>query len=563
MANSWWKESVVYQIYPKSFQDSNNDGIGDIKGIISRLDYIKKLGTDVIWICPVYKSPMDDGGYDISDYFQIDEMFGTNEDLDELLEKAKQLDIKVLMDLVVNHTSDEHVWFQEALHNPASKYRDYYIFKEGIDGNPPNNWRSYFGGSAWEPVPNEENMFYLHAFTKKQPDLNWENEEVREEIYAMINYWLDKGLGGFRIDAILNIKKRLEYGIFESDGEDGLAFIGHWILNQPGIEVWLKEMRERTFKPHNSMTVAEADVPNERLDEYIGEDGYYSMVFDFSYTDIDVPETGEWFKDSQWTWTDMRTNIFTNQLVTQDKGWGALYLENHDQPRSINKYIPEEWINDYSKKMLATLFMLLRGTPFIYQGQELGMTNIEMASLEDFDDVATHSQYKRALEYGLAPEQALKAVNKRSRDNSRTPMQWNTQKNAGFSTSDNVWLKVNPNYPELNAEAQLTNQQSVFNYYRQLIELRKNSVYNDVLIYGQFLPVKDKNEHILLYERQLEDKIVLVILNVTATEQEYYVDEQYQQVLINNYEDILLDQSRKLRLRPFESIVLANYGGQL
>jgi oligo-1,6-glucosidase/alpha-glucosidase len=563
MANSWWKESVVYQIYPKSFQDSNNDGIGDIKGIISRLDYIKKLGTDVIWICPVYKSPMDDGGYDISDYFQIDELFGTNEDLDELLEKAKQLDIKVLMDLVVNHTSDEHVWFQEALHNPASKYRDYYIFKEGIDGNPPNNWRSYFGGSAWEPVPNEKNMFYLHAFTKKQPDLNWENEEVREEIYTMINYWLDKGLGGFRIDAILNIKKRLEYGIFESDGEDGLAFIGHWILNQPGIEVWLKEMRERTFKPHNSMTVAEADVPNERLDEYIGEDGYYSMVFDFSYTDIDVPETGEWFKDSQWTWTDMRTNIFTNQLVTQDKGWGALYLENHDQPRSINKYIPEEWINDYSKKMLATLFMLLRGTPFIYQGQELGMTNIEMASLEDFDDVATHSQYKRALEYGLAPEQALKAVNKRSRDNSRTPMQWNTQKNAGFSTSDNVWLKVNPNYPELNAEAQLTNQQSVFNYYRQLIELRKNSVYNDVLIYGQFLPVKDKNEHILLYERQLEDKIVLVILNVTATEQEYYVDEQYQQVLINNYEDILLDQSRKLRLRPFESIVLANYGGQL
>jgi glycosidase len=552
MANSWWKESVVYQIYPKSFQDSNNDGIGD-----------KKLGTDVIWICPVYKSPMDDGGYDISDYFQIDELFGTNEDLDELLEKAKQLDIKVLMDLVVNHTSDEHVWFQEALHNPASKYRDYYIFKEGIDGNPPNNWRSYFGGSAWEPVPNEKNMFYLHAFTKKQPDLNWENEEVREEIYTMINYWLDKGLGGFRIDAILNIKKRLEYGIFESDGEDGLAFIGHWILNQPGIEVWLKEMRERTFKPHNSMTVAEADVPNERLDEYIGEDGYYSMVFDFSYTDIDVPETGEWFKDSQWTWTDMRTNIFTNQLVTQDKGWGALYLENHDQPRSINKYIPEEWINDYSKKMLATLFMLLRGTPFIYQGQELGMTNIEMASLEDFDDVATHSQYKRALEYGLAPEQALKAVNKRSRDNSRTPMQWNTQKNAGFSTSDNVWLKVNPNYPELNAEAQLTNQQSVFNYYRQLIELRKNSVYNDVLIYGQFLPVKDKNEHILLYERQLEDKIVLVILNVTATEQEYYVDEQYQQVLINNYEDILLDQSRKLRLRPFESIVLANYGGQL
>lgn len=557
----WWKESVVYQIYPKSFQDSNGDGIGDIRGIIDRLDHIKNLGTDVIWICPVYRSPMDDGGYDISDYYEIDPMFGTNKDLDELLEKAKKLDIKLLMDLVVNHTSDEHKWFKEALRDPSSRYRDYYIFREGLNGNPPNNWRSYFGGSAWTPVPDEDNMYYLHAFTKKQPDLNWENEEVREAIYEMINHWLDKGLGGFRIDAILNIKKRLEYGTFEPDGEDGLAFIGHWILNQPGIEVWLREMRERTFKPHNSMTVAEADVPNDRLEEYIGEDGYYSMVFDFSYTDIDVPATGEWFKKNDWSWNDMRTNIFTNQLLTQEKGWGALYLENHDQPRSINKYIPEANINDHTKKMLATLFMLLRGTPFIYQGQELGMSNIERGSIDDFDDVATHSQYNRAIKYGLTPEAALQAVNKRSRDNSRTPMQWNKEKHAGFSTAEKTWLKVNPNYGVLNAEDQEKDSSSVLNYYRKLIKLRKDSLYKEVIVYGEFLPVKYENDHILVYERKLDEKIVLVALNVSPFEQEYYVDTQFKEILLGNYEKIAIDEHNRINLRPFEYVVLANYGG--
>lgn len=561
MTNNWWKESVVYQIYPKSFQDSNGDGIGDIRGIINRLDYIKKLGTEVIWICPVYKSPMDDGGYDISDYYKIDPMFGTNTDFDELLERAKKLDIKILMDLVVNHTSDEHEWFQEALRDSKSRYRDYYIFKEGINGNPPNNWRSYFGGSAWEPVPDEDNMFYLHAFTKKQPDLNWENQEVREAIYTMINYWLDKGLGGFRIDAILNIKKRLEYGTFEPDGEDGLAFIGHWILNQPGIEVWLREMRERTFKPHNSMTVAEADVPNDRLAEYIGEDGYYSMVFDFSYTDIDVPNTGEWFKKNNWTWNDIRTNIFSNQLLTQEKGWGALYLENHDQPRSINKYIPETYINEYSKKMLATLFMFLRGTPFIYQGQELGMSNIKMDSIQEFDDVATHSQYNRAVKCGLTHEEALAAVNKRSRDNSRTPMQWNKEKNAGFSNANKMWLKVNPNYKILNAADQETKPESVLNYYRQLIKLRKDSPYKDVIIYGEFLPVKYENDNLLIYERKLEDKVILVVLNVSETEEEYYIDTQFKKSILGNYEKTSIRENNRIILRPFECIVLANYGG--
>lgn len=561
MTNSWWKESVVYQIYPKSFQDSDCDGIGDIRGIIDRLEYIKKLGVNVIWICPIYQSPMDDGGYDISDYYTIDEMFGTNKDFDELLEKANQMGIKILMDLVVNHTSDEHAWFQEALRNPESNYRDFYIFKEGIDGNPPNNWRSYFGGSAWAAVPNEENMYYLHAFTQKQPDLNWENEEVREKIYEMINYWLDKGLGGFRIDAILNIKKQMEYGMFEADGEDGLVFIGHWILNKPGIEVWLNEMQDRIFKPHNSMTVAEANVPSERLAEYIGENGYYSMVFDFSYADIDVPETGEWFKPTNWTWSEMRHKIFSSQVTTQDNGWGALYLENHDQPRSINKYIPEEHINDYSKKMLATLFMLLKGTPFIYQGQELGMTNIKMESIDDFDDVATHSQYNRAVNYGLEPTEALAMVNKRSRDNSRTPMQWNQEKNAGFSKSDQTWLKVNPNYREINAEKQDKDAASVLNHYRQLIELRQRSIYKEVLVYGELVPIETANDQLMLYERRLGEKRILVVLNLSEKIQQHQVSESFNQLLLSNYEVTSLNKSGDICLRPFESIVLSNNGG--
>lgn len=559
----WWKESVVYQIYPKSFMDSDNDGMGDIRGIINKLDYLKELGINIIWICPIYKSPMDDGGYDISDYYTIDEMFGNNADFEELLEKAQALGIKILMDLVVNHTSDEHNWFQKALKDPSSKYRDYYVFREGAVGQPPNNWRSYFGDSAWEPVPGEENMYYLHAFTKKQPDLNWENQAVREEIYTMINYWLEKGLGGFRIDAILNIKKRIEMGQFTPDGEDGLTFIGHWILNQPGIETWLKELNERTFKLHDSVTIAEAAVPNERLKEYIGPEGFFSMVFDFSYTDIDVPDTGEWFKSTEWTWDQMRENIFVNQLVTQDNGWGALYLENHDQPRSINKYIPEKDINDTSKKMLATLFMMLRGTPFIYQGQELGMTNIKMETLGDYDDIATHDQYNRAILAGFTEEEAFSAIARRSRDNSRTPMQWENSKNAGFSLADKTWLKVNPNYTEINADKEKNNPLSLLNYYKQLIELRKDSVYKDVVVYGRFVPVKVTNTNVIVYERILDQKRILIAINVTDEKQSVSLDSDYNKLVIGNYTNRNIIAEKIQYLNPYESIVLANYEGEL
>ena len=552
--NAWWKDAVVYQIYPKSFQDTNGDGIGDIKGITQRLGYLQKLGVNVIWICPVYQSPMDDGGYDISDYYHIDPMFGTDADMDELIQKADEMGIKILMDLVINHTSDEHEWFQEALKNPDSKYADYYIFKETEDGTPPNNWRSYFGGSAWERVEGT-NRFYLHAFSKKQPDLNWENPELREEIYKMVNYWLDKGLGGFRIDAICNIKKRLEYDIFQPDGEDGLRYIGDWILNQPGIEEFLSELNERTFRPHNSMTVAEANVPDELLDQFIGENGFFSMVFDFSYTDIDVPDTGERFRLRNFTVSELRKNIFHSQKMVQKKGWGAVYLENHDQNRSVNKYILNENINYYSKTMLAAMFLLMRGTPFIYQGQEIGMENIQMQSLMEYDDIATHGQYDRAIKAGLSPEEALSIVAKRSRDNSRTPMQWNAERNAGFSDSEHTWLKVNQNYKKINVEQQMGEDESVLKFYRELIHLRKDSKYSPIIVNGIFLPYEVEESSVIAYQRIINEERLLVILNFQNQKSAVKIPKGYYEKVVGNYKCDFIETDEYC-LKPYECIAL-------
>ena len=557
----WWKEAVVYQIYPKSFQDSNGDGIGDIKGITQRLDYLKRLGVNVLWLCPVYKSPMDDGGYDISDYDHVHPMFGTDADLDDLIEAADEKGMKILMDLVVNHTSDEHEWFQEALKNPESKYADYYVFKETEDGNPPNNWRSYFGDAAWERVEGT-NRFYLHAFSKKQPDLNWENPELREEIYQMVNRWLDKGLGGFRIDAICNIKKRIEYGTFEPDGEDGLRYIGDWILNQPGIEVFLSELNEKTFRPHNSMTVAEANVPDELLGQFIGEQGFFSMVFDFSYTDIDVPDTGEWFQKRQFTVKELRDKLFHSQKRAQGMGWGAVYLENHDQNRSVNKYIPEGETNDYSKTMLASLFLLLRGTPFIYQGQEIGMENIEMESMDDFDDIATFGQYERAIKAGISPEEAFQIVGKRSRDNSRTPMQWNDSYQGGFTHSDHTWMKINPNFKDINVENQETKQASVLWFYKKLIALRKKGVYSQILINGIFSPFETEDDCVIAYERKLDGKSLLAIHNFQNRETIVNIPEGYEEVVVGNYisccdaKEVCSVRNNSYCLKPYECVTL-------
>ncbi|WP_228588713.1 alpha-amylase family glycosyl hydrolase [Alkalibacterium sp.] len=430
------------------------------------------------------------------------------------------------------------------------------MFKKGVDGWPPNNWRSYFGGSAWEVVPEEDNTYYLHAFGKKQPDLNWDNSELREDIYNMINYWLKKGLAGFRIDAILNIKKRMVYGKLEPDGDDGLVYIGNWIMNQTGVKPLLKELNECTFEQHESFTVAEAAVPNEHLNEYVGRDGFFSMVFDFSYTDIDVNETGDWFKPSGWTWEEMREKIFVNQQVTQEIGWGASYLENHDQPRSISKYIPAQDISDISKKMLAMLFMMLRGTPFIYQGQEIGMTNIEMNSLDEYEDIATYDQYKRALVAGLSEEEAFKLISKRSRDNNRTPMQWDGSENAGFTNAEDPWLKVNPNYTTINVQRQEADPDSVLNFYKQLIRLRKDSEFKEVVIYGAFVPFETDCDQIIVYERVLDDRILLVAINYTNEQQLFHISDRYCRVVLSNYADTSTYETGSLSLRPYESVIL-------
>lgn len=558
--NEWWKKSIVYQIYPKSFQDANDDGIGDLRGIINRLPYLKQLGVTVVWLSPCYQSPMDDGGYDISDYYAIDPMFGTMSDMDELIEKAKNYGIKILMDLVINHTSDEHAWFEEALKNTHSKYREYYIFRLGIDGGPPNNWRSYFGGSAWEKVPNEENMYYLHAFSKKQPDLNWENPEMRENIIEMINWWLEKGLGGFRIDAILNLKKPANfYEFYPVDGEDGYAYIGNQILNQPGILEWLQELDERCFRKYNAFTVSEADVSDEELEAYVGGDGVFRTTFDFSYADIDTPPTGEWYLQHEWDIPELREKIFDHQLKAQKTGWGVQYLENHDQPRSINKYLPIEQRNDISKKMLATLFMMLHGTPFIYQGQEIGMENIRMMSIDDYDDIATHEIYNRALLAGMSKEEAFEGMFKRSRDNSRTPMQWTAEKNAGFSSTENTWLKINPNYKIINVANQEKHEDSVLNYYKKLIDLRKDSnPYSEITIFGEFVPGTYIEDKLISYKRVLNEKELLILINFSNADLTIKVDKIFEHIVLDNYNTAIIDQ-KNLTLKPYQSLVLANY----
>lgn len=552
-AIKWWKEAVVYQIYPKSFCDSNSDGIGDIKGIISKLDYLKYLGINVIWISPMYKSPMADNGYDISDYYQIDEKFGTMEDMDNLIKQAKLRNIKIIMDLVVNHSSDEHIWFKKAIKDLNSKYADYYIIKDGINNNPPTNWRSIFGGSVWEKIENT-NKYYLHVFAKKQPDLNWENAELREEIYKMINFWLDKGLGGFRIDAITYIKKDNEFKSLPADGIDGLSNVDKSCLNQSGIEVFLKELKTKTFDKYDCMTVAEAPgVPYNNLDKFISDDGFFSMIFDFSYADLDLNENGEWYKQADWTVNQLRELIFKSQTEVQKVGWGALYLENHDQPRSINKYVPEQDISYYSKTMLAAIYFMLRGTPFIYQGQEIGMENCIMDNINEFDDISTYGQYEMALKEGLNQRDALKLVNKRSRDNARTPFQWNNDNNCGF-TDSKPWIKINNNYKVINAKSQIDNPNSVFSFYKELISIRKNSIYSDILIYGYIEPCLTEYDNIIAYKRTLNNKSLLIINNFNSKNISIKLETDIKNIILNNYTNFRNDTI--CDFQPYQSVII-------
>ena len=568
----WWKKEVGYQIYPRSFYDSNNDGIGDLNGITEKLDYLKDLGITLIWVCPIFKSPMDDNGYDISDYYDVNPEFGTKEDLEKLIVEAEKRGIKVILDLVINHTSDEHEWFLEALKNPESKYRNYYIFKRGENGLPPTNWRSHFGGSAWEKVEGEADedgneMYYLHLFTKKQPDLNWENPEVRKELYEMVNYWLKKGIAGFRVDAINSIKKDARYLDLPVDGADGMAHNVEYTLNQPGIEEFLSELAKETFKKYNAMTVAETPMLEyERYNDFIGEDGFFTMIFDFSYADLDMTKGGFYYSLRDIPTVELRDKIFESQLTQQKYGWGAPFFENHDLPRSLNKFFGEK-ANKTNAKLLANVFFFLRGTPFIYQGQEIGMDNFVRNDISEFDDIASKDQYQRALGEGFSSEEALYFVNKRSRDNSRTPMQWDNSKNAGFSKDENSksWIKLTGSQATTNVADQINDKDSIFSHYKKMIDLRQNGKYSDCLTFGNFISVPLENEKIIAYVRKYGNQKVLCISNFSELKQEVKLSEiakalgekeiKIGEILINNF-DGFENNGEKVIFEGFQSLLV-------
>ncbi|WP_296834507.1 alpha-glucosidase [Marvinbryantia sp.] len=553
MQKKWWHGKVAYQIYPKSFRDTNGDGIGDLRGIIEKLDYLKDLGVDIVWISPCFCSPLADQGYDISDYYNIDPRFGTMEDMDELLAEAKKRDMYIVLDLVVNHCSDEHEWFQKALADPDGPYGKYFYIEECKDGKLPCNWRSYFGGPVWEQIPGTD-KYYLHVFHKKQPDLNWENPKVRQEIYKMINWWLDKGVAGFRIDAIINIKKALPFKDYPVDREDGLSSIHYMLEDAQGVLDFLHEMSDNTFKPHNAFSVGE--VFNEKPDElpdFIGDNGCFSTMFDFNETIFGGSAKG-WYDSQVITPDDYKRCCFESQRKIADIGFLSNIIENHDEPRGVSRYIPEGDCCEASKKMLGTISFMLKGLPFLYQGQELGMENLTFASIDEVNDISTLDEYQVALKAGLSPKEALKAVNRLSRDNARTPFQWDASENAGF-TSGTPWLRINPNYTQINAAEQMSREDSVFNYYKKLTALRKNPQYADTIVYGNLEPVWEDRHNLMAFYRRGEDQTLLVIANYQKEPQTVTLDAPYKNVVLNNLKQLDTDGTT-LHLAGYQAVIL-------
>lgn len=544
MERIWWKEAVAYQVYPRSFMDSNGDGIGDIQGVISKLDYLKDLGIDVIWMSPIYKSPNDDNGYDISDYQDIMDEFGTMEDFDLLLSEVHRRDMKLIMDLVINHTSDEHPWFIESRTSKENPYRDFYIWHPGKNGKEPNNWESIFGGSAWKYDENTDEYF-LHVFSSKQPDLNWENPTVRNELYKMVNWWLDKGIDGFRVDAISHIKKLPGFPDMPNPENKKYvpSFDGH--MNQDGIQVFLKELKEKTFANYDIMTVGEANgVSIDQAEEWVGEkNGKFDMIFQFEHLDL-------WGKNSD-NGLDihaLKKTLTKWQKGLEDVGWNALFLENHDQPRSISTWGNDEEYRVESAKCLATMYFLMQGTPFIYQGQEIGMSNVQFASINDYNDVGMRNYYYNELENGTPVEDIMEVIWKTGRDNSRTPMQWTNEKNAGFTTGT-PWMKVNPNYPEINVEKEIHDPDSVYHYYKKLIQLRKNE---SVFIYGNYDLIMEEHDQIYAYTRTWGEKMFLVVTNLFAEQAMFsfpnHLVNKTKKIILSNY----VENDEKV-LKPYEA----------
>ncbi|QWH13510.1 alpha-glucosidase [Bacillus mycoides] len=554
MEKQWWQESVVYQIYPRSFMDSNGDGIGDLRGILSKLDYLKELGIDVIWLSPVYESPNDDNGYDISDYCKIMNEFGTMEDWDELLHEMHKRNMRLMMDLVVNHTSDEHNWFIESRKSKENKYRDYYIWRPGNEGNEPNNWGAAFSGSAWQ-YDEMTDEYYLHLFSKKQPDLNWDNEKVRQDVYDMMKFWLEKGIDGFRMDVINFISKEDGLPAVETDEEGYVSGHKHF-MNGPNIHKYLHEMNEDVLSQYDIMTVGEMPgVTTEEAKLYTGEARKeLQMVFQFEHMDLDSGEGGKW-DVKPCSLITLKQNLTKWQKALEQTGWNSLYWNNHDQPRVVSRFGNDGAYHTESAKMLATVLHMMKGTPYIYQGEEIGMTNVRFESIDEYRDIETLNMYKeKVIERGEDIDKVMQSIYIKGRDNARTPMQWDDREHAGFTTGE-PWIAVNPNYKEINVKHAIQDEESIFYYYKKLIELRKN---NEIVVYGTYDLILENNPSIFAYVRTYEEEKLLVIANFTADECVFELPEDIiyseSELLIYNY-DVENVSIENITLRPYEAMV--------
>ena len=538
MEKRWWHSSVVYQIYPRSFKDSNGDGIGDIKGIIEKLDYLKELGIDVIWLSPVYKSPNDDNGYDISDYCDIMDEFGTMDDMDNLLKEAKKRGIKIVMDLVVNHTSDEHKWFIEARKSKDNKYRDYYIWRDAVNGKEPNGLESCFSGSAWE-YDKETNQYYLHLFSKKQPDLNWENENVRKEVYKMMNFWIDKGIGGFRMDVIDLIGKVPDKMITG---------------NGPKLHEYLQEMNKEALRGHDLLTVGETWGATPEIAKLYSNPSRneLSMVFQFEHIELDQVKGKEKWDLKPLNLLDLKKVLSKWQTELKDDGWNSLFWNNHDLPRIVSRWGNDKEYRVESAKMLATLLHGMKGTPYIYQGEEIGMTNIRLKDISEYNDIESINMYNDRISKGYSKEEIMNSIYAKGRDNARTPIQWDDSKNAGFTTGK-PWLAVNENYKDINVAKALKDKDSIFYHYKKLIEIRKN---NETIIYGDYKLLCENDENIFAYVRELNKDRILVVCNFYNKEVTFKFEDEFNsaEILLSNYKDSK-ETIENLKLRPYEAIM--------
>ncbi len=559
MKKQWWHDKIAYQVYPKSFCDTSGSGVGDLRGVIGKLDYIKALGVDIIWLSPMYKSPFIDQGYDIADYYAVDPIFGTMQDMDTLIAEVNKRGMHLLLDLVINHCSSQHEWFQKALADPLGEYGDYFYIRKGRNGAPPNNMRSAFGGSAWEPVPHADDLYYLHIFAKEQPDLNFENPIVREKIYTMMNWWLGKGIAGYRVDAIVNIKKELDFPMYEVDAPDGLASSQQMLARAKGVVDVLKDVHRHTFAKHNALSIAELfDYDSAQLEAYIGEDGCFSSIFVFD-THV-MGQTPKGFYD--WatpTAEAYKKALFACMQRVGDIGLLCNIIENHDEPRGVSRYLQDTTLE--SKKMLATCFMFCKGMPFLYQGQEIGMESMQYQSIDQIDDLYTRDEYEKAIANGKTVAEALDIISLYGRDNARTPMQWDATENAGFSTGT-PWLAANPNYTRINVAQQMGDETSVLHYYKKLIALRKHPAYAETFVYGDFTPAYVAVENLLAFTRSRAGsaqnggagQTLLVLCNFQNAPCTITLPGVPQTTLINNIETLAL-AGQQLTLAPYQALV--------